>query len=164
MTQKVLFVEGNAIDALLNCEIDVLAHCANCQNTFGSGIAKEIRERLPKAYKADCDAVALDINRLGNCSLCSDGKVVNLYGQDLFGRDRRQVNYGAFASALRRMKYFLLDDDVVGFPYRVASDRAGGDWEVIKELILWELKDHTVRFYYLPGTELTTEEKQNAVV
>jgi O-acetyl-ADP-ribose deacetylase (regulator of RNase III) len=43
-------------------DIHAIIHQANCHCTMGSGIAKFIRERFPKAYEADCKTVKGDLN------------------------------------------------------------------------------------------------------
>ncbi len=77
------YVKGDAVKALLDGEVDYLLHCCNCQNNFGSGIAKQIREMLPYAYEADYKAVMDGTNKLGNV-IPSKG-VLNLYGQEYYG-------------------------------------------------------------------------------
>lgn len=140
--------QGNLIDALLlNNEVDFIFHCCNCQNNFGSGIAKEIRERIPEAYVADTTLhKEMGGNILGIFSYEAD--VFNLYGQEYYGyygdhfkNTGRQINYGAYASALTKALDFIRSECNfhpsgvrLGFPYEIGSDRAGGDWEIIKEI------------------------------
>ncbi len=45
-----------------------IIHQANCQNTMGSGIAREIRARYPEAYEVDCKTIAGDYKKLGTFS------------------------------------------------------------------------------------------------
>lgn len=136
-------VNGNLVDALLEGKLDYIAHCCNCQNNFGAGIAKEIRERVPQAFHADTvdSSFWSDSTKLGTTSF--GGRVFNLYGQLRYGRGK-QIDYGAYSSALSYMiqeieeLHPLTEDNhkkpLVGFPYKIGSDRAGGDWEVIKEI------------------------------
>ena len=53
---------------LLADDVIAIGHQANCQNTFGSGIARSIREMYPEAYAADTAAAIRKINILGNFS------------------------------------------------------------------------------------------------
>ncbi len=142
-------IQGNLIDAFLNGDVDYMFHCCNCQNTFGSGIAREVRERLPEAYRADTmwhKFLKGDI--LGSFSFApfsSRSGVVNLYGQEYYGthgewfkQNGRQLDYGAYVSALTAaLDRILLDRGrasyvTLGFPYKIGSDRAGGVWEEVK--------------------------------
>jgi hypothetical protein len=38
----------------------------------------------------------------------------------------------------------------VGFPHKMGSDRAGGDWDIVLEMIKYYFKDHQVKVYRLP--------------
>jgi O-acetyl-ADP-ribose deacetylase (regulator of RNase III) len=89
--KKLIYREGNL---LTSREIGCCAHQANCQNTFGSGIARTIREMYPDAYKADCGAAVAKVNTLGRFSIgyiptdnnpSSISRIYNLYGQNLYG-------------------------------------------------------------------------------
>lgn len=145
-------------------DVQVIGHQANCQNTFGSGIAKTIKELYPEAYEADTSAYKLGTNKLGNfsvgdvkfdtrlnrhgTSLC---RVYNLYGQNL-GTDytkrlNRKTDYEALYSALEGMSSSLLQtamdkmmfdfcrEPTIAFPWKMGSDRGGGSWDIVERLI-----------------------------
>jgi O-acetyl-ADP-ribose deacetylase (regulator of RNase III) len=135
---------------LLAKDVEVISHQANCQNTFGSGIARSIREMYPAAYKADCNAAITKANTLGRFSVgyipaennsSSIRRIYNLYGQNLFGKGTRQTNYDALYSALEGMAHDLVENDMdlpvpsVGFPFQMGSFRGGGNWDIVSRLI-----------------------------
>ena len=60
--------------------IQVIGHQANTQNTFGSGIARTIREKFPEAYEADCQAAKEGVNKLGNISMAEIKRRTNVVG------------------------------------------------------------------------------------
>lgn len=140
-------------DLLTEPNIDAIGHQANCQNTFGSGIAASIKELFPTAYEADTLAKKSGTNVLGNTSYVgvkrSNGKplaIFNLYGQNLFGREERKTNYEAIYCALEKMRKVCeyaketraaagLDLPTVGFPYKMGCDRGGGDWNIVETMI-----------------------------
>jgi O-acetyl-ADP-ribose deacetylase (regulator of RNase III) len=145
--KKLIYKEGNL---LLAKDVEVIGQSCNCQNTFGSGIARTIREMYPDAYKADCDATKANTNILGNFSvgyipadhnISSIRRIYNLYGQNLFGKGTRQTNYDALYSALEGMANDLIENDMdlplpsVGFPYLMGSFRGGGNWDIVSRLI-----------------------------
>jgi O-acetyl-ADP-ribose deacetylase (regulator of RNase III) len=145
--KKLIYKEGNL---LLANDVEVIGHQANCQNTFGSGIARTIREMYPAAYKADCDAAIAKVNTLGRFSVgyiptdnnpSSISRIYNLYGQNLFGKGTRQTNYDALYSALEGMAHDLVENDMdlpvpsVGFPFQMGSFRGGGSWDIVSRLI-----------------------------
>lgn len=133
--------EGNVVTALLNKKVDYIVHCCNAKGKFNSGVAKEIRERVPKAYKNYMRNYERMSNTLGTLSL-GDG-VINLVGQDRYGYDgKRYGNYGAIAAGLGDIFHLLQDYDErqssqisIGIPYLFASDRAACEWTIIVELI-----------------------------
>lgn len=149
-------VKGNVVDALLSKEVDFIAHICNCQGVMGSGVAKEIKQRVPDAFEAYRSSEL----RLGSCVYAES--VFNLLAQDRYGYDKRHLNYGALAESLMDMSMELFDmrlnkDQVtpkfrIGIPYKIGCDRAGGDWEVVKEMIEHILKQEAeVIFYKLEG-------------
>lgn len=134
---------------------DVAGHCANCRHTFGSGLALQIKQLFPAAYEADGEAyrAALGIapnediaaeGMLGEFSVADVGdgcKIVNIYAQKDYGRERRQLNYEALYSALNELRNALEKAHhegrahSLGLPYRLGSDRAGGTWSIVESMI-----------------------------
>lgn len=138
---RLIEIKGDLLDFPKG--INVIGHSANCQNTMGSGIALQIKNKMPYAYEADTNAAKRQENVLGNFSCAKvfevpvDTYVFNLYTQQFFGAGR-QVNYEAFYTSLERMRGWLkvyYKDAIVGFPKYISSDRAGGSWPVIKSMI-----------------------------
>ena len=148
--KKLIYREGNL---LLAKDVAVIGHQANCQNTFGSGIARSIREMYPDAYAVDTLCASKKSNTLGNFSMAyipqeqynkhgtQIKKIFNLYGQNLFGKGTRQTNYDALYSALEGMAHDLVENDMdlpvpsVGFPFQMGSFRGGGNWDIVSRLI-----------------------------
>lgn len=144
----ITYKQGNAVDALISGEIDYLLHCCNNKKTMGSGIALEIKNKIPKAYRDYVESS----DELGAISGVFCG-VVNMIAQDGYGRSGKFINYGAFAKCLlefdRRHNGCAKENITVGLPYKVGSDRAGGDWGIVLELITFILKDFNVVIYKL---------------
>ncbi len=147
--KPLIYKEGNLLIAK---DVDVIGHQANCQNTFGSGIARAIKDLFPEAYEADCVASKNSTNKLGELSFAKIEPnsynppakyIFNLYGQNLYGKGLRQTNYEALYSALEKMRFAIQTDPqfwdmreaTVGFPYQMGSFRGGGSWDVVSRLI-----------------------------
>lgn len=149
------FKLGNAVSALLDGEVEFLMHCCNCRNNFGSGIAKEIRERIPSAYEADTKHYNANDKILG--SMSTDGRVLNLYGQDYFGRKSslmndnfsRQLSYVALVESMLEASRYAPKGSTIAVPYLMGSDRAGGKWEIVVTLLEEIFIDHKVIVYKL---------------
>jgi hypothetical protein len=64
--------------------------------------------------------------------------VVNLHAQNLYGYDgSRFVNYEAIYETLRQTKEVMISKNLktLGVPYKMACDRAGGDWRIIETML-----------------------------
>jgi O-acetyl-ADP-ribose deacetylase (regulator of RNase III) len=141
--------KGNLIDLAEQGEFDVVVHGANCQNVFGSGIAKEIRERYPQAYEADTLATQQwqnPVAKLGNFStyatIVNDHPfiIVNAYTQvNFMPRGIDHFEYESFYLILKKLE--VLGPKVrFGLPY-VGMGLAGGD----KDRIIPMIEDFAVR-------------------
>jgi len=134
--------KGNLIDMAEQGLFDVIVHGCNCQNTMGSGIAKEIRARYPVAYREDTGHSGLTAGSpmailcLGNYSIaraCGNPKVsshrfniVNAYTQlNYLPRGIDHFEYDSFALILRKLAA-VYPGKRFGFPY-IGMGLAGGD-------------------------------------
>ena len=115
---------------------------------MGSGVARAIREKFPEAYEADLKTKKGDLSKIGTFSyakvLKPDNRVkyvANIYGQGEYGKGIRQVNYEGIyrgVSLLEEKSRKAADtfpDATIGFPYKMGSDLAGGDWRIINQMI-----------------------------
>ena len=156
-------INGN----LLETPCDIICHQVNCMGVMGSGIAKQIKEKWPKVYREYNDYVNLcretktsllaktlfvDISEYYEEKGHSHYKinyVCNLFGQYFYGTEKRQTNYGAVAVGLERLRRFVNEhynykECIIGFPWKMCSDRGGADWNKIMKMILTIFKNENV--------------------
>jgi O-acetyl-ADP-ribose deacetylase (regulator of RNase III) len=134
-------IKGNLVE--FPNGINIIGHCANCQNVMGSGIALVIKDLFPAAWQADQDTKAGDAKKFGSLSKAVvkvDGKskvICNIYGQWIPDTSKRAVNYDRLAMGVEElMKRASAQKGArVGFPKLMGSDRAGGDWQIIEAII-----------------------------
>lgn len=147
-------VEGNVIDAVLNGECDFMLHVTNAKHVMGSGVAKEVKERIPSAYtnylETDKNEAAL--------SWSDDYECFNLTAQKDYGRlSVRYLKYDWFIQCIESLKtmelclqnHFGKSKLKIAIPCKMGSDRAGGDWRVICELLEGMLGHHEIIAYKL---------------
>lgn len=84
----------------------------------------------------ECIMMCWNINKLGLYSsvyIEECGVIVNAYTQHKFGTDKRYCDYDAIANVMK-----LMNDDFNGKHFcilRISCDLAGGDWNIIEEII-----------------------------
>lgn len=149
----ILYTQGNAVSALIDGEIDVLIHVCNNKGVMGSGIALEIKNRVPDAYDAymqgkDDGLGSISVGWYSPSDDTINGMVINMIAQDGYGRGIRHLNYGALARCLHKASQISKTLNI-GLPYKMGADRAGGDWEIVLEMVEFFLKDFTVVIYQL---------------
>lgn len=159
---QIIYRRGNVIDELLKPfgEISSVLHCCNSKGVMGSGIAKEIKQRVPKAFKSYVESgMVLGEISAGATDECEFKRVINMVAQHSYGGGgRRYVNYGALTSCLLEVskpfsiaKYYdgsCSSLGGIGIPMNMCCDRAGGDWSIVVELVSWYLCPYTDVYVY----------------
>jgi len=144
-TGTMKIIEGDLIQLGKAGHFDVIIHGCNCQRVMGSGIALQVRNELPEAWEADQMTRQGDYNKLGNYTVAAHKGliVVNAYTQFTPGTGV-QIDYDAVRSVFKLIaKNFPAKK--IGYP-KIGAGLAGGDWEIISEIIDEELEgeDHTL--------------------
>lgn len=142
-------IKGNLITLAEEGVFSVIVQGCNCFCTMGAGLAKEIRKRYPEAYHVDCTTQKGDASKLGGYSYVKvtcerTGRkfyIVNAYTQFTYGSGITQSNYNAIRRAFNMIgKEFFLAK--IGYP-KIGAGLGGGDWNIIKKIIDYELRDNT---------------------
>ena len=148
------YTNGNLLDLAEQGKFDIIVQGCNCQNTMNSGIAKQIRERYPKAYLADQVTQKGDLGKLGcftqayiNGTRLDSAQhpvhysftVLNAYTQAQYGYDQKQyVDYDAVGRVFKQIKLLYdmnpMSAIKIGIPM-IGTTRGGGDWTVIESII-----------------------------
>ncbi len=153
---SIAIAEGNLLDQ----DLFLCGHVTNCMGVFGSGVALGIKQKYPKAYDDYMEFAHKTPagQRLGqvNFSAQQNGGamyIANMHAQFNYGYGQRHLNYEAFYKCLEQVRVFCdqefnrcskhkflqepnpVEKYGIGFPYRIGSDRAGGDWEIVSKMI-----------------------------
>lgn len=123
-------VKGDLLAMAEAGEFDVIVHGCNCFNTMGAGIARQIRDRYPQAYEADCATLSGDYGKLGNFTKSATDKfvIINAYTQYGYNKNHSKEDlfeYISFAMILQKLSN-TAGDCRFGFPY-IGMGLAGGD-------------------------------------
>jgi O-acetyl-ADP-ribose deacetylase (regulator of RNase III) len=161
---EIEYIEGNLIEFALEGKFDVIVHGCNCHSKMGAGLAPQMA-RVFGCDKFSMELWGSDINKLGNIDYkifvlgenaiwnLDDAKnnrdepeltVVNAYTQFNYGRnhhdgDLKPIDYEALTLCMRKINITFTGEHI-GLP-KIGSGLAGGDWNIIKNIIKRELKD-----------------------
>lgn len=136
-------IKGDLIALAKAGEFDVICHGCNCFHSFGSGIAKTIKEEFPDAYNADLMTAFGSKEKLGTYSYgdwYSDSghrvSIANLYTQHKYGRSKDFFEYEAFEKVLQELNSFFGNTPSRrwGFP-EIGCGLAGGDKQRIMQIL-----------------------------
>lgn len=132
----------------------VIAHGCNCRGGFGSGFAKSVAVDYPQVKEGYLHRHNTRGWKLGEVQLINvgdgSGRVfANCTTQDKYGRPDQgpYVSYPAVREVIRQL--------VISFPQgfampKIGAGLAGGNWDIIEQIIEEETKDIEVRVYVIP--------------
>lgn len=139
---SIKFIDGDILSKRSENELTYICQQVHCRGVMGAGLAMQIRSQWPVVYRRYLGlCYGSDGNKLGTYQeILVEPKlyIVNLFGQDGYGRDKRQTNYAALAAALFS---FFRDcvqknrDATIRLPYGLGCGLAGGDWDTVFSLI-----------------------------
>lgn len=134
-------IEGD----LLNTQHGIIGHQVNCYGIMGAGLAKQIKAKFSNVFKEYSSLCNLYENRdkrldlLGQCQFVAIGKdkyIANIFGQYGMGTSRQQTDYDAlYRGLLELMSYSVKNELSVALPYGLGCGLAGGDWEIVSDMI-----------------------------
>ncbi|QBX32792.1 hypothetical protein Asfd1_166 [Aeromonas phage Asfd_1] len=141
------YVKGNAISLFLSGQYHMFAHGCNIFNRMGSGIAKEVKERLPDLYKLDLGTVTGNRNKLGTAMGVPVGKghAFNMYTQATFWDPTDMLSYDAVRQCFAQVDQWVAQlnmcaDHRENVPKtmcipKIGAGLARGDWDKIEAII-----------------------------
>lgn len=143
------YVTGDIFDYVK--ENDIVLHQVNCQGIMGGGIALQIKNMFPnvyETYKAYCEHMNKEC--LGDMVDVKTNKgginftIGNCFGQDKYGGNTRQTDYDALHDSFVQVKWNSDLYNRILIPYGIGCGLAGGDWNVVSNIIEGVFKDCNV--------------------
>lgn len=136
-------ISGNILDI----SYGIIVHQVNCRRVMGAGLALQIRRRYPRHYAEYLQTEP----RLGGAlatQVAPGLYVAGVYGQDGYGRGRRQTDYAMLRDGLLEVAALARGTRLpVYLPYLIGCGLAGGDWEVVSNIIEATLPEAVVVRY-----------------
>lgn len=129
-------------DDLFNTSCRYIAHQVNCQGVMGSGVAFQVKQKFPNAYKEYLYLIDKHKKELPKllgtsqvCSLENDKHIINMYAQYNYGTNRRFTNYDAFYNCINTINHVLPNKEPIAMPYLIGCVRGGADWDIIRLML-----------------------------
>lgn len=154
MSSKYREVDGDLIKMALEANFDAIAHGCNCFCTMKAGIAVQMAKVFGcDRFEGEGLAQRGNIGKLG----CIDWEfipipghpdnplaVINCYTQYHYGKNHpdgveKPLDYAALELCLKKINH-LFKGARIGLP-QIGCGLAGGDWNVVKQLIQTHLSD-----------------------
>lgn len=138
---------------LFNSTADILAHGVNCRGGYGSGVAKAMANKYPKSKDMYLEKFEEDGWKLGDVQFVRvvGGKIIaNCATQDKYWpRNVCNADYPAIRTCMHKVKeYAKAGGYSVAIP-KIGAGLAGGDWNIISEIIAEAFSDYEVTVYEL---------------
>lgn len=157
--KRIGYVTGDALDARGD-GARAIVHVVNDRTAnWGGGFARALRDRFPDAQDDFREWVRshrtnLRLGAVRTAWVEPTLRIVTLVAQKGYGPSQRpRIRYDALRAALRELSQDLVREPATVHMPRIGAGMAGGNWNVIAELIQDELVDrgHEVIVYSLPG-------------
>lgn len=143
---------------LLTVERGIIGHQVNCQSVMGSGVAKQIKDKYPKAFVEYKNFIAMynreGMSPLGRVNGVCVGKglyVASMFGQQEYGYDGKQyTDVNALYECFKALRKVSESSGLpVYLPYMIGCFRGGADWKEVEDLLLTAFDGHEVTLYKL---------------
>ena len=148
-------IEGDLIKLAKDGHFDVIIHGCNCFNTMGGGIALQIKRTFNKAYLADQETTKGLKSKLGEYTIAevvtNPGTVlyvVNAYTQYNYGHGIN-CDYNAIKTVFTSLNNDFDDNLRIGIP-KIGAGLAGGNWDIIQEIIEKAMPNKNITLVVLP--------------
>ena len=137
-------IENDLVEMAKYGSFDVIVHGCNCFHTMGAGIASQIAKEFPQAYETDKRTRYGDDRKLGHYSSATIYDLQNSTGLTIINaytqfRPSPPVDYIAIGNVFENIN-LIFTDCRIGIP-RIGSGLAGGNEQVIEQIIRSKIKD-----------------------
>ena len=142
------YIQGD----LMKAPEPMIVHGCNARRKMGKGVAKLIRDQYPYAY----DAYMVGSQTLGDVIIAEGPKIIanaitqDGYRQTYVDDQVRYADYDAIAKAFVTINDYCVENQIteIAIP-KIGAGLAGGDWDIIAEIIEAATPDVSVKVYWI---------------
>lgn len=137
-------------DVLNSAEL-IVVHGCNCFKAMGAGIARQVREQCPNAYKADQDTLWGDRTKLGTYTKGVEENgmtIINAYTQYKYTHTEVDLDYEALEKVFNKIceDYTGPQYPIIAMP-KIGCGLAGGDWNTVSRILEYISEKHGKTFH-----------------
>lgn len=140
-------IEDDFVKMIVDGETEGLfVHQVNCKRVAGAGLAGTLRDRVPGWYEHYKQEYGL-LGSYRGFKIKSGLWIIDLYGQDGYGREQRHTDYWAIGNGLKVLKAQLdrnKSTKTVYFPMGMGCGLGGGYWSIVARIIEDTIGDRAV--------------------
>lgn len=138
---------------LFTTDADIIAHGVNCRGGFGSGVAKLVATKFPKARQRYLEKFENEGWRLGDVQLVKvygERWIANMATQDGYlPRGVCHADYGAIRTCMEKLREIACAHRLTIAMPKIGAGLAGGDWTKIEAIINDVFKYKEVKVFIL---------------
>lgn len=126
---------------LLESNEQIIVHQVNCKGVMGSGVARCIKYKYPKAfnsYKKHCDISGSELlGKIQVINVEDNKKVINMFAQDDYGRDKQYTDLIAFKQCVLKIVDYAKRNNIhsVAMPYKIGCGTGGANWSNVYSIL-----------------------------
>lgn len=145
------FKHGNILEATEN----IIVHQVNNLGIMGAGLALQIKNKWPDVY-TEYKKYIHQMNTINSTKhtligsiqlvLINDNQVIiNMFSQNGISRTKRTTDYDAMEQCFKQIQKIIQGTEhTVAIPYKIGCGLAGGDWNIVQNLIEKYLPNTTI--------------------
>lgn len=143
------YIQGDLFDS----KADIIAHGCNCRGGYGSGVAKTMAQKFPKAksyYLEKYDEDGWDLGDVQFVTVVGGKIIANCATQDeYYPRNKCHADYPAIRKCMEQVRDFAKANGYsIAIP-KIGAGLAGGDWNTIEGILKDVFANYDITVYYL---------------
>jgi len=154
--REMIIIIKLVIGDILDAPENIICQQVNCMGVMGAGLAKQVRSKYPSVYTYYNDLCKKNTpeKQLGSVLFMEVGEkiIANIFGQVKYGRIGKFTDYEALRKGFLAVLYEateVYENYTVAIPFNIGCGLAGGDWNIVYQMIEDIFKDYDVTIYKL---------------
>lgn len=150
------YIRGDILSENESNGLVLICHQVNCCGVMGAGLAKQIKKKYPVVFSEYKKFLGM-LKEIGEDPLGvihtvrvePNVAIVNIFGQREYGKYGLHTDYAALRRAFKTIAQ-LYPNEKIRIPCKIGCGLAGGDWNIVSQIISEELDGCDYEIWQLP--------------